>query len=158
MTMPMIPAPADWPLLSSALVYGEAAAVDWQCRAPGFAVRFKIKDDDGRVLHSDLTYGEAVIMIAQERGDASVDSWKAMLKSSQSLLGGNSRSIILYVDDADAHGEQGRASGATIADAPSTHDDGAEHWADRGDSAVDIEGHIWWIIQRLRYASALQKP
>ena len=81
-----------------------------------------------------------------------------MLKSPQSLSGGNSQSIMLYVDDADVHGEQARVSGATIADAPSTHDDGAERWTDRSDSAIDIEGHIWWITQRLRYASALQKP
>ena len=63
--MPMIPAPADWPRLSSALVYEDAAAVDWLCRALGFAVRLKIKVDDGRILHRDLTNGEALIMVAQ---------------------------------------------------------------------------------------------
>ncbi len=159
MTMPMIPAPANWPRLSSALVYRDAsAAIDWLCRAFGFAVRLKIEGDDGRILHSELTYGEAVMMVAQERGDASVDSWKAMLKSPQSLSGGNSQSIMLYVDDADAHCEQARASGATIVDAPSTHDYGAEYWADRSYGAIDIEGHIWWITQRLRTGSAPQKP
>ena len=49
---------------------------------------------------------------------------------------------MLYVDDADVHGEQARVSGATIADAPSTHDDGAERWTDRSDRATKAVKNI----------------
>ncbi len=57
---------------------------------------------------------------------------------------------MLYVDDANAHCEHARARGAIIIDEPSTHDYGEGYWADRSYGATDIEGHMWWITQRLR--------
>jgi uncharacterized glyoxalase superfamily protein PhnB len=42
----MKPAPADWPRLSSAVVYQDAAAaIDWLCKAFGFEVRVKIEGE-----------------------------------------------------------------------------------------------------------------
>ena len=37
-----------------------------------------------------------------------------------------------------------------IADEPETTDHGADYWADRTYRAVDLEGHPWWFIQRVR--------
>jgi uncharacterized glyoxalase superfamily protein PhnB len=31
-----------------------------------------------------------------------------------------------------------------------THDYGEDYWADRSYGALDPEGHMWWISQRVR--------
>jgi uncharacterized glyoxalase superfamily protein PhnB len=43
-----------------------AAAIDWLCDAFGFEVRIKVEGENGRIEHSELTYGEGLIMVAQE--------------------------------------------------------------------------------------------
>jgi uncharacterized glyoxalase superfamily protein PhnB len=59
--------PEGWPRLSSALYYRDAAAaIDWLQRAFGFEVRLRVEGDQGRIEHSELTFGEAVVMVAQE--------------------------------------------------------------------------------------------
>jgi uncharacterized glyoxalase superfamily protein PhnB len=146
----MKPTPKDWPRLSSAVFYQDAAAaIDWLCAALGFQVRIKIEGEGGRIAHSELTYGEAVIMVAQEPAGADA-SWRQRLRSPKSLGGKGTQSIMLYVDDADAHCVQARAHGAVIAAELTTQDYGAEYWSDRSYGAVDPEGHLWWITQRLR--------
>ncbi len=67
--------------------------------------------------------------------------------------GGNTQTLMLYVDDVDAHCARARAAGAAgdrIVAEPELHDYGAEHWADRSYGALDPEGHLWWVSQRVR--------
>ena len=64
--------------------------------------------------------------------------------------GGNTQALCVVVDDADAHCARARAAGATISMDPETHDYGEEYWADRTYQAIDLEGHAWWFMQRLR--------
>ena len=99
----MKPTPSDWPRCSSSIFYRNAAtAIDWLCDAFGFEVRLKVESDDGRIEHSELTYGEGLIMVSQE--DAESDRpWKRMMRSPQSLAGATTQSIMFFVDDADAH-------------------------------------------------------
>lgn len=147
----MKPAPENFPRLSSTLVYRDAPkAIDWLCDAFGFELRLKVEDDDGAIIHSELTYGEGVIMVAQERVDASHHPWMRSFVSPQSLGGKTTQSLMLYVDDVDAHCAHARSRGATIAAEPTTSDYGEDYWSDRGYCAIDLEGHIWWIAQRLR--------
>lgn len=149
--MPSLPTPPDWPRLSTSLFYRDAAtAIDWLCRAFGFEVRLKIEGDDGVIIHSELTFGEALIMVGQEGKDDPGRSWRTAMQSPASLGGANTQSIMLYVDDADAHCDQARAAGAEIVDEPKLHDYGEEYWADRSYGARDPEGHVWWISQRIR--------
>ncbi len=123
--------------------------IDWLCAAFGFEVRLKVEGEDGRIEHSELTYGDGVIMVSRER-DGSERGWGVTLKSPASLGQTNTQSLMLYVDDADAHCATARAAGAIIVDEPSDHDYGAEYWADRSYGAVDPEGHMWWFTHRLR--------
>ena len=147
----MKPPPPDWPRFTSSLIYRDgAAAIDWLCRAFGFKVRLKVVGEGGRIDHSELVYGGGVIMVGQEGGDMSRYSWKADLKSPLSMGGAMSQNIMIYVDDADAHCAQARAAGARIVSEPETHDYGPEYWADRSYGAVDPEGHLWWVTQRIR--------
>ena len=146
----MKPAPSDWPRFSSSVVYQDAArAIDWLCEAFGFEVRLKVEGDNGRIEHSELTYGEGVLMVSQESPD-SPRRWKATMRSPKSLDGATTQSLMFFVDDADAHCAHARSKGARIVEELSTHDYGNEYWADRSYGALDPEGHLWWIAQRLR--------
>ncbi len=144
----MKPPPSDWPRLSSSLYYREAGQmIDWLCQAFGFELRLKVEGDAGRVEHSELSYGEAVVMVGDERRGT---RWGVDMSSPASVGGANTQGLLLYVDDVDAHCARARAAGARIVDEPSVHDYGEDYWADRSYGALDPEGHLWWFSQRLR--------
>lgn len=144
----MKPTPPDWPRLSSSLYYRDGATmIDWLCQAFGFSLRLKVEGDAGRIEHSELTYGEAVVMVGDERLKT---TWGPDLLSPASVGGANTQGLMLYVDDVDAHCAQARAAGARIVAEPEVHDYGEDYWADRSYGALDPEGHFWWFSQRLR--------
>lgn len=146
----MKPTPPGWPRISSALFYDDAAAaIDFLCQAFGFEVRLRIEGEGGRIEHSELAYGDGLIMVGQAggRSDRAVPLPGA---SPRSLGGRNTQSLCIHVDDADAHCEHARQAGATIVEAPTTHDYGDDYWVDRSYSALDPEGHLWWFMQRVR--------
>jgi uncharacterized glyoxalase superfamily protein PhnB len=146
----MKPTPKNWSRISSAIFYKDAPkAIDWLCRAFGFEVRLKIEGDGGVIEHSELTFGEGIIMVGDERS-AKTRPDRAFCKSPQSLAGANTQSIMVYVDDALAHCERARAAGAVIVAEPKVSDYGEDYWSDRGYECVDFEGHHWWFCERLR--------
>ena len=146
----MKPTPKGWPRISAGLYYRNAAVmIDWLCLAFGFEVRLRVEGEDGRIAHSELSYGDAVVMVGEERrGDAQRFGHDAA--SPVSVGGANTQSLLVYVDDVDAHCARARAAGARIANEPKLHDYGAEYWADRSYGAADPEGHLWWFTQRIR--------
>lgn len=146
----MKPTPPEWPRCTSGLVYADAAAaITWLCNAFSFAVRLRVDDDAGKVAHCELSYGDGVIMIAQQ-GDDAAPGWRGLLRSPRQAGGRVNQYVMIYVDDADAHCAQARDWGAQIVQEPATQDYGADYWSDRSYGAVDPEGHLWWITQRLR--------
>ena len=146
----MKPTPKDWPRMSSAVVYQDAAAaIDWLCDAFGFEVRLKVEGEQGQIEHSELTYGDGLIMVAQESAHGP-RPWKSKMRSPKSLDGATTQSIMFFVDDAEAHCAHARARGARIVEELATHDYGADYWSDRSYGALDPEGHMWWVTQRLR--------
>jgi uncharacterized glyoxalase superfamily protein PhnB len=146
----MKPCPKDWPRISSSVFYQDAAAaIPWLCKAFGFEVRLKVEGEGGRIEHSELVYGEGLIMVAQEDRE-SARAWKRVFRSPKSLQGATTQSMMLYVDDVEAHCAQSRSAGARIITELATHDYGADHWTDRSYGALDLEGHYWSIAQRIR--------
>ena len=142
--------PKGWPRISTAIFYqNAAAAIDWLCAAFGFEVRLKVEGDGGRIEHSELTYGDGVIMVSNEGPIAGRPNLQFM-RSPKTLAGQTTQSLMVYVDDVDAHCARARAAGAKIETDPQVHDYGEDHWADRSYGAVDLEGHHWWFTQRLR--------
>ncbi len=144
--------PKGWPRISSAIFYDDApTAIDWLCRAFGFEVRLKVEGDKGVIVHSELVFGDGVIMVGSSNREALPNQeFRAHCKSPKSLGGANTQSMMVYVDDADAHCARAKAAGATIFMEPAVHDYGEDYWADRSYGARDPEGHYWWFTQRVR--------
>lgn len=141
--------PKGWPRFTSSVYYDDAsAAIDWLCEAFAFEVRIKL-EHEGRVAHSQLTFGGGMIMIGSA-GGAPPRPDRADCVSPRAVDGLNTQRLCVFVDDADEHCERARAAGATIAAEPKTEDHGADYWADRTYEAVDLEGHHWFFIQRVR--------
>jgi uncharacterized glyoxalase superfamily protein PhnB len=142
----MRPAPSNWPRISSCLYYEDAhAAIDWLCHAFGFEVRLKVESDDGRVEHSELMFGEGVIMVGEPKPDSLPSS-----RAPGQIGGANTQSVMVYVDDVDAHCRRAEAAGAKITVQPKTSDYGEDYWTDRSYGCEDVGGHHWWFCQRLR--------
>lgn len=147
---PQKPLPKKWPRISSSLFYDDASkAIDWLCSAFGFAVRLRIEGDEGQIEHSELDYGDGLIMVSSVKRHAGEGS--VVPSASPGSVGGKvTQALCIVVDDADAHCAAARAAGATIVDEPATHDYGDDYWVDRTYRAVDLEGHHWWFMQRVR--------
>lgn len=142
--------PPGWPRISSSLFYDDAAkAIDWLCRAFGFEVRLKVEGEGGRIEHSELTFGDGLIMVGSAGGKSSRDV-PLPAKSPRSLDGVITQGLFIYVDDVDAHCDRAKAGGAKVIEPPTTTDYGEEYWSDRTYRAVDLEGHQWWFGQRMR--------
>jgi uncharacterized glyoxalase superfamily protein PhnB len=141
----MNPPPKGWPRISSALIYDDPkAAIDWLCNAFGFEVRLKVEGDGGTIEHSELTFGDGLIMVGGPKPKF------PQYQSPRGSQGHNTQSLMVYVDDAKAHCARARAAGARITDEVATHDYGEEYWADLSYGCLDLEGHLWWFTQRLR--------
>lgn len=120
--------------LSSAVSYQDAkAAYRWLETAFGFEPMFVILDPDGNLAHSEMHYGDAVLMVGNE--------WSDDHKSPKSIGGKNTQSVHVQLaadDDIDAHCRHARKAGAIILQEPAT-----QFYGDRTYRARDPEGHIW---------------
>jgi uncharacterized glyoxalase superfamily protein PhnB len=134
--------PDGWPRISPTLFYEDArAAIDWLCRAFDFELRILVETGDGAIKHSELVYGDGVIMVAQAGAHRGVSPKAAR---------GNTQALMVYVDDVDAHCKKAREHGATITSEPTDSNHGDEYWSDRSYGAIDCDGHGWWFTQRIR--------
>ena len=145
----MKPTPAGWPRISSSLHYREAAPmIDWLCTAFGFELRLKVEGEGGQVEHSELTYGDGLIMVGEENAGETRRFETDFLSPMNAHC--NTQHLMVYVDDVDAHCAQARTHGARIVSEPQVHDYGDDYWADRSYGCSDPEGHLWWFTQRIR--------
>jgi len=139
----MKPVPNGWTRIASSLFYEDPRkAIQWLCDAFGFEVRLIVESKDGGIEHSELVYGDGAIMV----GDAK----KRPHFRSPRAVGGNTQSLMIYVDDVDAHYAHARARGAKVTNEPMETDYGPEYWSDRSYGAEDPEGHHFWFVQRVK--------
>jgi hypothetical protein len=67
------PAPPGWLRMTTALYCDDAReAIAWYQRAFGFTVQIVVDGPDGGVAHSELRYGEAIVMVADDSADRDV--------------------------------------------------------------------------------------
>jgi uncharacterized glyoxalase superfamily protein PhnB len=120
--------------LSSAVCYVDPkAALRWLEDAFGFEPLMVILDENDNVAHSEMSFGESVVMVGNE--------WSADHKSPKSLGGKNTQTVHVQLargDDIDAHCARAGKAGAEILQDPRT-----EFYGDRTYRARDPEGHIW---------------
>jgi uncharacterized glyoxalase superfamily protein PhnB len=134
---------ADWrPALIPALFYRDPrAAIRFLEAAFGFELVMLIEDDQGNLAHSEMRFGDAVVMIGTE--------WMADLKSPSSIGGKTTQTVHVGIEtDVDAHCERARAAGAEILMEPQDQFYGARTYRCR-----DPEGHQWTIAQTIREVS-----
>lgn len=123
---------------SSAVIYQDAkAAYRWLEQAFGFEPFMAITDSDGNLVHSEMKFGDSVVMVGWE--------WNESAKSPKSISGANTQTVHVQLDeDIDAHCERARKAGAEIVQEPET-----QFYGDRTYRARDPEGHVWTFGQTL---------
>jgi uncharacterized glyoxalase superfamily protein PhnB len=130
------------PSLGSGVFYLDPwAALDWLEKAFGFERSMVISDQDGRLAHAEMRFGDGYIMVGSE--------WAEFIASPASVGGKNTQSIHAQLQDGiDAHCERARAAGAAILQEPAD-----QFYGDRTYRARDLEGHVWTFAQTVRYVS-----
>ena len=130
------------PKLISAICYQDPrAALAWLEKAFGFELFMLIEDGEGNVAHSEMRFGDSVVMVGAE--------WSDDHKSPASLGGKNTQTIHIKVDqDIDEHCRRAREAGAEILAEPSD-----QFYGDRTYRCRDLEGHIWTVGQTVRAVS-----
>src|SRR5262245_33671372 len=132
------PAPASAKLATTpdiypSLCYADAlAAIAWLCKAFGFTERLVVPGPNGTVMHSELSLGNAVIMVGSPHSERGFVPLRGKRESSQALS--------VHVDDPDAHHARAVAAGAAI-----TRPLRDEEYGSRGYMATDPEGHQWYF-------------
>ena len=109
------------------------AAIDWLCRAFGFARHLVVPGEQGSIAHAQLTCGNGMIMLGSARDDAFGQLQKPPLAG-----GVATQSPYIIVADADAHHARAVAAGARVV-YPLTDQD----YGGRSYSCLDPEGHLW---------------
>lgn len=86
-------------------------ALDWLERAFGFQRSVHVRDLSGKLVHSEMRFADAYIVIDSE--------WSDVVASPLSVGGRNTQSVYLRLGQGlDDHCERARAAGATIAQEP----------------------------------------
>jgi uncharacterized glyoxalase superfamily protein PhnB len=120
--------------LASAISYVDPnAAFVWLEKAFGFEPLMVLLDENDKIAHSEMTFGEGLIMVGSE--------WSENHRSPKNLSGKNTQSVHVQLargEDIDAHCNRARKAGADIVQEP---DD--QFYGDRTYRARDPEGHIW---------------
>ena len=106
------------------LIYPDVReAVAWLCGAFGFVERVRI----GENHRSQLSVGEGAVIIGDVRGDRRPPR-----------RGEVTHSVMVHVEDADAHCQRARAAGARIVEEPADFPFGERQY-----TAEDPAGHRW---------------
>jgi uncharacterized glyoxalase superfamily protein PhnB len=110
----------------------------WLEQAFGFERAMVIKDAEGGLAHSQMTFGNGYIMVGRE--------WTDFTASPASLGGKNTQYLHVHLDDGiDAHCACAREAGAEILQEPEE-----QFYGDRTYRARDPEGHVWTFAQNIR--------
>ena len=134
---------ADWraPLMSAVCYRDPKAALKFLEVAFGFELSMLIEDEEGNIAHSEMRFGDAVVMVGNE--------WSDDHKSPASIGGKNTQTVHIRIDtDCDAHCERARTAGFEILATPET-----QFYGDRTYRCRDPEGHIWTVGQAVRQVS-----
>jgi uncharacterized glyoxalase superfamily protein PhnB len=133
------------PSFSSAVTYRDPeAAMLFLQAAFGFEPAMIIRGPDGLMAHTEMTFGDGLIMVSSEWNDAH--------RSPASLDARNTQSVHVFLnEDVDAHCARARAAGARIVLEPTD-----QFYGERTYRACDPEGHIWTFGQTVTSMKAAE--
>lgn len=109
-------------------------AIEWLCDVFGFEKHLVVPNDDGTIAHAQLTFGNGMIML----GSVQENEFGKNIKQPDEIGGGETQTVYIIVNDADAIYKRAKDTGAEIVMEIEDADYGG-----RGFSCKDPEGHIW---------------
>ena len=114
------------------------AAIEFICRAFGFSQGLILPgEDEGMAIsHAELQRDGETLMLASEYPPNNLQS--------PLTAGASTGSVLVYVDDVDAHYARAKAEGAEIAEEPTD-----QFYGDRTYTALDTEGRRWSFHQHV---------
>jgi uncharacterized glyoxalase superfamily protein PhnB len=140
----MKPTPDGWPRISSSIFYNDPRrGIEWLCKVFGFEVRLIVETGDGGIAHSELVYGDGLVMVGSAGGET-------QFASPKSFGGKCTQALCVFVDDVEAHYKRSQEHKVELYRELATSDYGDEYWSDRTYGAIDLEGHRWWFSQRMK--------
>ena len=78
--------------------FDASSAIDWLCKTFGFEVRLKVEGEGGRIEHSELEFGDGLVMISST-GGKSTRPIPLPGRSPRAVGGGNTQMLCVFVDD-----------------------------------------------------------
>jgi uncharacterized glyoxalase superfamily protein PhnB len=110
------------------------AAIEWLCSAFGFEKHLVVPGENGAIVHAQLSFGNAMIMLGSERDN----EYDKFVKTPKDLDGFNTQTAYIIVEEIDEHYRKAIDNGAEI-----ILDIKDEDYGGRGYSCQDREGYIW---------------
>lgn len=110
------------------------AAIEWLCSAFGFEKHLVVPGENGAIVHAQLTFGNAMIMLGSEFDN----EYGKFVKSPKDLDGINTQAAYIIVEEIDEHYRRAIDTGAEI-----ILDIKDEDYGGRGYSCQDPEGNVW---------------
>ncbi|HTC72074.1 MAG TPA: VOC family protein [Solirubrobacteraceae bacterium] len=137
---PVAPIPEHLRTVTPRLVVSDGAdAIEFYRSAFGAEeIGERFTGPDGRVIHAELRFGDSVVMLTDEEGDA------APARSPRSLGGAVSAIVATYWEDVDAIWERAVAAGAEVIYPLADH-----FYGERGGRLRDPYGQQWMLSQRI---------
>jgi uncharacterized glyoxalase superfamily protein PhnB len=133
--------------LSSSVSYKDPnAAFRWLEDAFGFEPLLILLDEEGKIGHSEMTYGDSFLMVGSE--------WDIDRVSPASIGGKTTQTVHVQLaegEDIDAHCRRARSAGADILAEPET-----QFYGDRTYRARDPEGHVWTFAVTVEHTTPEQ--
>ncbi|HUK86877.1 MAG TPA: VOC family protein [Terriglobales bacterium] len=113
------------------------AMIEWLCRVFGFEKQLVVPGPEGVVLHSQLTFGNGMIMIGSVASGTAASN---LLKQPDEVGGAETQASYLLVTDIEAIYARAQAAGARML--IELEDKG---FGGKGFCCADPEGHIWHV-------------
>ena len=131
--MAVKPIPDGYHSVTPYLIIGGAArALEFYKQVFGAVEKFRMDGPDGRVGHAEIQIGDSHLMLADEHPERNI---RGPLS-----IGGNSISLLLYVEDVDAQFKKAIEAGAK--EKMPVQD---QFYGDRSGTLTDPFGHVWTI-------------
>jgi uncharacterized glyoxalase superfamily protein PhnB len=113
------------------------AMIEWLCSAFGFQKQAVYEGPEGVVMHSQLTFGNGMIMVGSVDNGAQASN---LLKQPDEIGGAETQTPYLVVSDIEAIYANAKLAGAKM-----LIDLEEKEYGGKAFSCSDPEGHIWHI-------------